>query len=394
MRLFALRWLILSAAAGCVDTADDAELEWGKRFVEDATARRAALESSLAVSDNGYAELRLNHYAVADTGWDALPVFDPPVRPVGLDQPPAPVGTESAWTRQALLQLGERAFRSYPAQRQPALSRLLAEPTLLERVGLQHDREGRLLGVVLASYPDGSEQPALSCEACHSRLNEAGVAQHGPASDFDLGALLNAGAGESDWGPGRVDVTPDDADNPVAIPDLRATRHQRWLHWSGNLRNDLPSLTVRIETLLVTSSNQVVRPPRQLALALALYVRSLGERPAPPAAPSPEGSRIFDAQCRSCHAGPTGEGQRIAVQEVGTDPGAADSSTRGTGAYRTPSLFRVAERTRLTHDGRYESLAAMFDPSRAADSEGHPYGLDLSPSALPAPNLFGTVVRR
>jgi hypothetical protein len=62
---------------------------------------------------------------------------------------------------------------------------------------------------------------------------------------------------------------------------------------------------------------------------------------------------------------------------VGTDPEAAKSRERGGDGYRVPALFRVAERTRLTHEGRFASLQALFDPARASTDRAHPFGLDL-----------------
>jgi hypothetical protein len=100
--------------------------------------------------------------------------------------------------------------------------------------------------------------------ACHARPDPTGQLRHGLASDFDLGALV----GEH-WGPGRVDVTADARDNPVAIPDLRATRRQQRLHHAGNLRGGLEALASRTETLLISARDDVVRPPREIAFALA-----------------------------------------------------------------------------------------------------------------------------
>ena len=73
---------------------------------------------------------------------------------------------------------------------------------------------------------------------------------------------------------GTVDVTSDDADNPVSITDLRPIRYQKYLHHTGMIHNSLPALAVRIETLAITSSSESVRPPRKIAAALALYLAS------------------------------------------------------------------------------------------------------------------------
>jgi hypothetical protein len=233
------------------------------------------------------------------------------------------------------------------------------------------DDRGRIAGLVWVKYVDGSVEPALSCASCHARPDAAGHLVHGIASDLDLGKLV----GEA-WGPGRVDVTVDGSTNPVAMPDLRATRHQRRLHHVGNLLNSLEALAVRTETLLITARADVVRPPRELAFAIALYVWSLGaQRP-----PAPPPSATFTATCGGCHAGPTGAGDVVADAEVGTDAAASASFARGTGGYRAPSLYGVSQRSGLTHLGWPISLREFLDPTRTSSMPGHAFGFELSPA--------------
>jgi hypothetical protein len=355
------------------------ELETGRRFVSDRSFRREALERSLAVRDNGEARTRLAKYAV-EGGWEALPVMNPEVTPVVLGQPQDfahPWKGEVAWTEAALLELGRRAFEEWPAQRVPQLTRVLGapsapstiEPGRREAMGAWVDDRSRVGGVVWVRYPDGTTEPSLTCASCHGRPDAAGHLLHGPASDFDLGALVG-----EDWGPGHVDVTVDGSDNPVSVPDLRATRHQRRLHHSGNLYNSLEALAVRTETLLITARESLVRPPREVAFALAYYVWKLGEPPSPEVAPS----ALFRDHCGSCHSGPTGAGELIGMHDVGTDSAATESSMRGTGGYRAPSLYRVSERPRLTHLGWRLTLEQFFAPDRLTTHPGHPFGTDLS----------------
>ena len=80
---------------------------------------------------------------------------------------------------------------------------------------------------------------------------------------------------------------------------------------------------------------------------------------------------------------------------VGTDPGLALKTRKGTGYYKVPSLKGVWYRGRYLHDGSLTSLEEMFDPARLRDDfvptgfaplgknmaavEGHPFGLKLSP---------------
>ncbi|HKO91195.1 MAG TPA: hypothetical protein VJU61_08585 [Polyangiaceae bacterium] len=353
------------------------ELELGRRFVAELPFRRAALEKSLAVTENGEARSRLAHYAQAGE-WEALPILNAELAPVTMG---SALGWARLWTGQvswdepALLALGQRAFEEWPAQRAPQLTPLLAaSPTpatrrRLDSVGAWVDARGRVGGFVWARYPDGTTEPALSCASCHARPDSAGHLQHGPASDFDLGALVG-----EDWGPGRVDVTADARDNPVAIADLRATRHQQRLHHTGNLYAGLGALAVRTETLLITARDALVRPPREIAFALAYYVWWLGERsPGPEPAPS----ALFHENCGRCHSGATGAGSIVSAAELGIDAAAANSPLRGTGGYRAPSLYRVSQRRRLTHLGWELTLEQFLSPERLTTHPGHPFGLDL-----------------
>jgi hypothetical protein len=371
-------------ASACGDDAPDsarAEIEIGQRFVGELEFRRAALERSLAVTDNGDARLRLAHYGIAGE-WEDLPVLNAEVAPIVQGVVPvfAPLWSgELEWNEPAVLELGRRAFEEWPAQRQPLLSSLLPAPgaapakdgASLDALGVWRDGRGRVGGLSWVRYADGTVEPALSCASCHARPDASGQLVHGPASDLDLGAL----SGEV-WGAGLVDVTVDAQENPVAIPDLRATRHQQRLHHTGNLYNGLEALAVRTETLLITARAEAVRPPREVAFALAYYVWSLGrdERPAP-AKPS----QVFHDYCERCHSGPTGAGDVVATTLVGTDAAASASSARGSGGYRAPSLYRVSERTRLTHEGWSLTLEQLIDPQRDPTYQGHAFGFELAP---------------
>jgi hypothetical protein len=354
------------------------ELETGRRFVNEAEFRRAALEQSLAGRDDGDARLRLASYG-AGRGWEALPVINPEVAPIIAGATPAFGKLWSGhveWTEAALLELGRRAFEEWPAQRLPQAARWLppasepqhVDPRRLDAIGVWTDERARL-GLVWARYPDGTTEPAVSCASCHARPGASGQLLPGVSSDFDLGALV-----AEPWGRGHVDVTVDGLDNPVAIPDLRATRYQLRLHYSGNLINRLEALAVRTETLLITARANRVRPPREIAWAIAYYVWSLGE----PARPAPAPSPLFAEHCGHCHASPTGAGELVAVADVGTDDAAARSSARGTGSYRVPSLRGVSQRTRLTHLGWPVTLAEFLDPARHPALRGHAFGFELS----------------
>ena len=152
------------------------------------------------------------------------------------------------------------------------------------------------------------------------------------------------------------------------------------MHWTANLYGGLAALAVRIETLLIAASASTVRPPHQVAFALALYVWSLGDDTREQVSVLRRGAELFAQNCAQGHAGATGAGDLAQADVIGTDPAAAESPDRGSAGYRIPSLFRVAERTRLMHDGSFESLGALFDPQRAAREAPHPFGLDLEAS--------------
>jgi hypothetical protein len=80
---------------------------------------------------------------------------------------------------------------------------------------------------------------------------------------------------------------------------------------------------------------------------------------------------------------------------VGTDPGLALNTRKGTGFYKVPSLKGVWYRGHYLHDGSAASLEEMFDPGRLSDTHkpggftppdkpqraitGHEFGLKLTP---------------
>jgi len=226
---------------------------------------------------------------------------------------------------------------------------------------------------------DGSANSALD-------LGAAIIAAPGSALDPENAAHFAA------WGPGRLDVTTQTGLEPARIADLRAE------HFQTNLQQDATlsmrgetTLAIRIETLLITASGQVLRPPRVVALALAAYIESFADAlPSSAAAESaaPVGARIFQTTCASCHAPPALSGPAVSLALIGTDQTLGLSSDRGTGMYRVPSLHGVATRGPLLHDGSLPSLSTMFDPARDSSAfaqrlhgsgavPGHRFGLDL-----------------
>ncbi|MBZ0234023.1 MAG: c-type cytochrome [Deltaproteobacteria bacterium] len=183
------------------------------------------------------------------------------------------------------------------------------------------------------------------------------------------------------WGRGRADVTEDDDEDPVAIPDLWGLRDETYLTHAGTIRHVGPAaLAIRQETQLLHASGLRVRPPRELAWALAMYLYAIEPPPArrvTDATAVARGASLFDEHCRSCHDGPILAGDPLPAAKVGTDPSLADGKARGTGRYRVTSLVRVADAAPYLHDGSVPTLAALLSTERSAP--GHLFGTELAP---------------
>ena len=362
-RIYANPWGVGKwVAALFVVSACSAAARPPESYLTSARLRRAALEASVVDPHNGYSRLRLAEYG---KGWDDLPEWNPNALPI------------SAGARrgdpEALRALGEAAFVRYPLQIIPALRTAMGDPArygLRDVVRVDHDY-------------------SVTCATCHTRGEQVGVGNDRLELGnvyIDGGAMANDPARAANlraWGPGRMDVSTLRGDEPLRIPDLRPIRFVVNLQQSGALVNrDVTTLAIRIETLIIVSSGETSRPPREIALGLATYLWSLGDQ-LPIRAPTSDteirGQAIFAERCSRCHAPPSYSGPPVRVDEVGTDPVAARSFDRGTGAYRVPSLRGVSTRGPLLHDASVPSLDAMFDAQRAA--KGHTYGLDLEPPA-------------
>jgi hypothetical protein len=157
------------------------------------------------------------------------------------------------------------------------------------------------------------------------------------------------------------------------------------------------------------------RLPDEALYALALYIYSLK----PPPNPNPfddqakAGQKIFEREgCVICHTPPLYTSNKLTLAKgftppkdvpaaldilrlsVGTDPGLALATRKGTGYYKVPSLKGVWYRGHYLHDGSAASLEELFDPDRVKEShapggwsppgrqtraiKGHEFGLDLS----------------
>ncbi len=395
--------LLVFALAGCGVPTPETEapqasgdlLESGPLLVDDAEFRREILEASLVNPENGYSQLRLANYGLGDVGWDALPVRNFAVRPMTMGDVGAIVDDsrrrtpgafqevfdEDAfeWTREGLLELGERAFHEYPLTIDSSLTSAYDSQESVDELGLWRAEDGRVGGFVRVRLPDGAESTASTCASCHASVVDGAVVDGRSNARIDRSAIAihSLGGRGTDWGPGVVDVTVDGVVNPVAITDLRPIRYQRRLHWAATLHNSPEALAVRIETLLITSAKQGARPPREVAVALAYYLWSLGELPTEPDLEHP-GAAVFERECSACHATDGGASDPVAIASVGTDPAVGESTMRGTGTYRVPSLYRVGDRTQFLHVGRTGSLDELFEPARIQRVPGHEFGTNVT----------------
>jgi len=389
--------LAAPALAGCDAPGEPPPGEaQGDRFVgvlylTDPAFRRSELEASLVNPADGYARLRLASYGL---GWEKLPVWSPRVAPVtvtelGTESFTAPLGpaaralsidaAASAGDPAALLALGQEAFFSYPVQILPdATYPAFASAKIAASFGFLTDpATGRVGGLVHAEMADGSTLVALTCASCHAGQRGGVVVAGAPDDALDLGRLFVAAGGVPPalvaktlgWGPGRLDVSSADASEPARIPDVRPVRWLGYLQQDATVRQrSIASLAIRIETLIVTSHGEDVRPPREVALGLAVAVGALAEGlPAvPEGAEAARGLAVMARACVPCHAGEGLTGPPVPLAVAGTDPTLGLSPERGTGFYRVPSLRGAGSRGPLLHDASAPDLETFFDPGRVA----------------------------
>lgn len=376
-----------------------------ERYLGDKAARRHALEDELVNPANGYSRLRLDHYATGKSGdWDDLPEYNPKAAPWSTPQEPlAPLpisAAAKAGDPEALRALGEAAFDRYPVQTAVAAERVVTDVDAARRFGFWVDG-GRVGGLLRVETPDGVAHLAYSCATCHSGVRNGKLVRGVPSDTLDIGAMTVHGFRVKNedallaWGPGRVDVTTDRGTEPVRIPDLRAIRDLGYLHHTASVvQRDVVSLAIRVETLTITSNSQAIRPPREVALGLAVYLWSLEATvPKRDAVTDAEkhGAALFTTHCASCHAPPSYAGNPVPLAEIGTDAHLGESVDRGTGTYRVPTLRGVGTRGPLLHDASISSVSDLLDPARlepgwrgrrpgsgAGPVVGHRYGLDLT----------------
>ena len=216
------------------------------------------------------------------------------------------------------------------------------------------------------------------------------------------------------------------------MADLIGVKDRRFLDATGMHLNRGPEDIARYGILVEFADNGVfgshkfttemntrlsVRPSDEAIYALGLYLYSLE----PPQSPHPfddqakRGQKIFEAEgCTECHTPPVYTNNKlvpvpgfdpplhdpatlrlsISERRVGTDPGLALKTRKGTGYYKIPSLRGLWYRGLYEHNGSVSSLEDWFDPKRLRDDyvpsgwkgpgvksravPGHTFGHDLS----------------
>ncbi len=185
------------------------------------------------------------------------------------------------------------------------------------------------------------------------------------------------------------------------VPDLHLLRYSRYLDATATHRlrgpedvaryaaliNDADPMTFGTHRMLTDAQRTVkYRYADEVLYAMGVYLLSLE----PPTNPNPppadlvaRGKQIFRREkCGACHPAPrytTGEltpalGFDVPIhhpnfgdvrdRSVGTDPGLALKTRKGTGFYKIPSLRGLWYRPRLLHDASILTLEELFDPAR------------------------------
>jgi mono/diheme cytochrome c family protein len=216
---------------------------------------------------------------------------------------------------------------------------------------------------------------------------------------------------------------------PAKIPDLIGIKDRKYIDHTGTHRHrDIGDLMryaalVSFAEAVDFAGQRMILPETErfrtrlsdeALYALALYVYSLSPPPSPHPfdAQAEAGQKLFARErCGRCHTPPLYTNNKLTLAEgfrppedatedilhvsVGTDPGLALRTRKGTGYYKVPSLKGLWYRGHYLHDGAVGSLEEMFDPGRLENDHvrggfapvgaesgaipGHEYGLDLTP---------------
>ena len=220
--------------------------------------------------------------------------------------------------------------------------------------------------------------------------------------------------------------------HPVQVPDLIGLEHRRYFDRTGHLQHrsigDLMRYAALNQGMSFYDSYGDFIPTGSLpetkdlerysdaqlyALGLFLYSLEPPENPNKWSDQAERGKLVFEREnCWRCHKPPLYTNNRLTPVDgwepaddhpqrldilplsVGTDPGLALYTRRGTGMYKVPSLLGVWYRGPFQHSGAVATLEDWFDPKRLEDDyvptgfkglrekgpvPGHRFGLDLSP---------------
>jgi hypothetical protein len=188
---------------------------------------------------------------------------------------------------------------------------------------------------------------------------------------------------------------------PTRILDLFDLKYSRYVDATGSHRLNGPEDVARYAALVTGNDRLDFGPHRMLTdaqrrvrfryadevlYAIGKYLLSLdppkNPNPAPPDVVA-RGEQVFAREeCGACHAPPnytTGKltlahgwtppanhpnRADIMMRSIGTDPGMALKTRKGTGFYKIPTLRGVWARRLLLHDGSLASLDELFNPTR------------------------------
>jgi len=215
------------------------------------------------------------------------------------------------------------------------------------------------------------------------------------------------------------------------IPDLNPLQYSRYIDATATHRLRGPEDVARYAAF-VTGTDPMefgdyrILTPEQRGIsfryadealyAMGMFLMSLEPPKKPDIAPAgliARGRAIFAREtCVNCHVPPNYTSGKLTLAQgftppadhpnkadivnisVGTDPGLAMKTRKGTGLYKIPSLRGIWYRPVLLHDGSVASLEEMFDPDRLKPDHvpggwkgpgvtqraipGHPFGLALN----------------
>ena len=217
---------------------------------------------------------------------------------------------------------------------------------------------------------------------------------------------------------------------PAKVPDLIGIKDRKYIdHTATHLHRGIGDI-MRYAALVTSAEASEFGPYQMMGrntrrtglrvsdealYALALYLYSL-QPPPNPNTFGPDaavGQKLFLRECAGCHVPPLYTSNKVTLAEgfelpknkpasldilpisVGTDPGLALRTRKGTGYYKVPSLKGVWYRGRYLHDGSVASLEEMFNPDRLKETHvpggfrplgtdaraipGHTFGLNLKP---------------